>query len=279
MSSHFLHRVTKITSFMKVTKSLYTIGSTGYSRTIYVEGRPIPCKDVWLTGFGFSGKGIQVSCNIHAMVPEDILQEIQLKNQGEVFLNAMMTELTSERGTINLLSNVVDIGENSYDLTETLMGLVAAQLYHQNERPTYVCEAKDLRERTVQYLTELFKNVRLPVTLADSIDCFDLALRFLYPFVIIDGDKVYYTHPLIIGFLARQGKLDLLNYSGSALLIELVKLMEKIHDTIGSDMPIYTDPTMDAFRGTSKRSSIDELFSIQRRIVLYKTLHRAFDQA
>ena len=276
LSSHFLHRRTKITSFMKVTKSLYRISSIGNPTWVRVEGQSILCRHIVLTGFDFADDGIRVVRDIRAKIPEEIAQELEKKDPTAIFLNAMMTELKSELGTVNLLSNVVDIGEDSYDLTRTIMGLVAAQLYHETERPAFICSVEEFRKVTLRYLTELFRHIRLPVTLADSIDCFELALRALYPFIFADGEKIYYTHPLIIGFLARQQKLQLVDISSSSLLTDLIRLVEKVHDQSGSSMQVYIDPTMDSFKGNNKRDAVDELFSIQRRIMLYKALYKSF---
>jgi hypothetical protein len=276
-SSHFLHRATKITSFIKVTKSLYRITAIGNPRYLYVEGRLLPCTDVNLTGFNFSSGKVNVVKNIRAAIPEDVMQELSSKNLAEVFLNAMMTELRTERGAIHLLTNVIDVGESSFDLTETVIGLVVARLYNETDRPAVVCDVEELRQQTTSLLGELFRTIRLPITLADSINCFELSLQALYPFVIVDSGEVYYAHPMVVGFLASQGKLDTLRNDNKATMLGLLKLIEKIHDVKAREMEIYLNPVMDTFRGISKRKSMNELFSIQKRIMLYKYLYRGFN--
>lgn len=87
-----------------------------------------------------------------------------------------------------------------------------------------------------------------------------------------------FTHPMIIGFLARQGKLGVLNFDGHQLLVDLLNLLERTHDA-KHQMKIYLDPKMDEFRGANKKAAMDELFSIERRIRLYKCLHQSFSES
>src|SRR6266581_6252602 len=96
-SSHFLHRRTKITTLMKVTKSLYTIDAVGDFKRIYVEGRPIDCKELDLVGFSFEDDSIHVVRGIRAFAPaDDVIQDLgQKKDVRKCFLNAMMIELRS----------------------------------------------------------------------------------------------------------------------------------------------------------------------------------------
>lgn len=83
---------------------------------------------------------------------------------------------------------------------------------------------------------------------------------------------------MIISFLARQGKLNLLNFDNRKGLVDLLGLLERIHDA-KHEMQIYLDPRMDQFRGVNKKAMMDELFSIERRIRLYKCLHQSFSES
>jgi len=274
-SSHFLHRRAKITSFMKVTKSLYTVNSVGNPRQILVEGRPIDCKELNLVGFAISDGKVHDARGIRACVPVDMVEDLEHKDIRKCFLNAMLIELISELGKVNLLSNIVDIGESSFDLTATLLGIQVSQLYHESDRPCYVCTIEELRKNSLYLLRQLFKHISLPVTISDTVDNFQLALYSLYPFLVTDGNRVLFTHPMIMGFLARQGKLNLLNFGNRKSLIDLLNLLEKIHDT-KREMEIYLDSRMDEFRGENKKAAMNELFSIERRIRLYKCLYQSF---
>jgi hypothetical protein len=172
----------------------------------------------------------------------------------------------------------VEIGESLFDLTTTVLGMQVSQLYHASDRPTYVCPTEELRKNNLGLLGQLFKHIGLPVTISDSAHNFELALRMLHPFVVADGERVLFTHPMIVSFLARQGKLELLNYDNRKLLVDLLDLLEKIH-CAKHQMAIYLDPKMDEFRGANKKVVMDELFSIERRIRLYKCIHQSFSES
>ena len=275
-SSHFLHKRTKITSFMKVTKSLYAVNSIGDYKRIYIEGRSIDCKELDLIGFMFKGPHIYLDHGIKAFAPVDIIEDLeQKKDIRECFLNAIMIELRSELGRLNVLSDITDVGESSFDLTLTLLGLQISQFYFESDRPCYVCNIDELRQNITSLLKEVFKHIKLPATISDRIDNFEIAVRYLYPFLVCDDVRLMMTHPLVMGFLAHQGKLSLLDFSACHLLTDLLNLLEKIHAT-RRPMDIYLDPRMDMFRGESKRDSMNQLYSIERRIRLYKCLYRSF---
>lgn len=275
-SSHFLHRRMKITSFMKVTKSLYTVNSVGNHKRIHIEGRSVDCKELDLVGFTFKGPHVYVVHGIKAFAPVEAIEDLeQKKDIKKCFLNAMMIELRSELGRLNLLSDIIDIGESSFDLTSTLLGLQISQAYSKSDRPCYVCSVDELRKSTVSLLKEVFKHIELPITISDSIDNFEIAFRSLYPLLVFDEVHLMFTHPMVIGFLAQQGRLDLLDFSNRQLLTALLDLLEKIHATKRT-MEIYLDARMDMFRGESKRDSMNQLYSIERKIRLYKYLYRSF---
>jgi hypothetical protein len=277
-SSQFLHRRAKITSFMNITKGLYTITSIGNFRQAFVENRSIDCRELTLAGVTVSDDEIQVVNGIHALVPMDVVEDLEKKDLKTCFLNAMLIELRSELGRINLLSNVVEIGESMFDLVTTILGMQVNDLYHSSERPAYICNIDELREDNMELLRRLFKHIGLPVTISDSAHNFKLALRMLYPFVVPDGDRVLFTHPMLIGFLARQDKLKLMNFDNRKGLVDLLGLLERIHDA-KHEMQIYLDPRMDQFRGVNKKTMMDELFLIEKRMRLYKCLHQSFSES
>ncbi|MCP8318003.1 MAG: hypothetical protein H3Z51_14270 [archaeon] len=275
-SSHFLHRRSKVTCFMKVTKSLYIVNSVGNNKRIYIEGCSVDCKKLDLIGFTFRDGEIHVVSGIEAFAPVEAIEDLeQKKDIRKCFLNAMMIELRSEHGKLNLLSDIVDIGESSFDLIMTLLGLQISQLYSDSDRPCHVCGVDDLRKSTVSLFKEISKHIDLPVTISDSTDSFGLAFCSLYPFLVVSGKHIMFTHPMVIGFLAQQGKLNLLDFNNCQLLLDLLDLLEKIHAT-KRQMDIYLDSRMDMFRGISKRDSMNQLYSIERRIQLYKCLYRSF---
>lgn len=277
-SSHFFHRQSKITCFMKLTKSLYTVKSVGNYRRIHIEGRWIDCKELDLVGFTFQDGEVHVVSGIKAFAPVDTIEDLeQEKDVKKCFLNAMMIELRSELGRLNLLSDIIDIGESSFDLTATLLGLQINQLYFKSDRPCSVCSVDGLRKSTISLLKELIGYIDLPVTLSDSVDNFEFALHSLYPFLAVSDEHVMFTHPMIIGFLARQDKLKLLDSSNRKMLVDLLNLLEKIRDS-ERHMDIYLDSRMDMFRGANKKDSMSELYSIVRRIQLYKCLYRSFSR-
>jgi hypothetical protein len=277
-SSHFLHRRAKITSFMKITKGLFTITSVGNPRQVFVENHWIDCRELSLAGLTVSDDEIQVVTGIRALVPIDVVEDLEEKDIKKCFLNAMLIELRSELGKISLLSDVIEIGESMFDLVTTVLGKQVDDIYHSSERPAYICKTDELREDNLELLKELFKHIGLPVTVSDSAHNFGLALRMLYPFLVVDGDRVLFAHPMIISFLARQGKLNLLNFDNRKGLVDLLGLLERIHDA-KHEMQIYLDPRMDQFRGINKKAMMDELFSIERRIRLYKCLHESFSES
>ena len=275
-SSHFLHRRTQITTFMKVTKSLFTIRSIGNTKQIYVQGRSIECKEIDLVGFAFEDDNVREVKGIRSVVPVDIITELEKKDVRRCFLNAMMTELRSGTWRANLLSNILEIGESLFDLTSSLIGIQVDRLYHESDRPAYVCTMGELRKSTTQLLKQLFGLIDLPSTISDSVDHFGLALRSLYPFIIIEGEKVLFAHPIILGFLVQQGMLGLVTHRDDKAMADLLNLLEKIHDLHGSPMQIYIDPRMDRFKAGNKKESMYELLSINNRIALYKSLHQSF---
>jgi hypothetical protein len=275
LSTQFLHRRMKITSFMKITKGLYTITSIGIVRQVFVEHRSIDCRELTLEGITVSNDEIHVVHGITALAPMDGVADLEKANTKKCFLNAVLIELRSDLGRVNLLSNVVEIGESTFDLVTTLLGMQVHDLYYSSERTTYLCKVNELRVDNLELLRRLFQSIGLPVTVSDNAHNFELALRMLHPFLITDGESVLFTHPLIIGFLARRGKLNYLTFENRKRLVDLLELLEKIQDA-KNGMQIYLDPRINQFRGVNKRITTEELFLIERRMRLYKCIHQAF---
>jgi len=274
-TSHFLHRRAKITSFMNVTKALFTIGSMGRTRQVFIENHVIECREMNLIGLTLSGERLQITSGIRAWVPTEVAEDCEKRDFKKCFLNATLIDLVSEHGKISLLSNVVEIGESLFDLAATVLGMQVDQLYHTSDMPSYVCSTEELRKNNLDLLKQLFRHVGLPVTISDTAHNFELALQMLYPFVVADGDRVLFTHPMAISFLAHQDKLEVLASNNRKLLVDLLNLLEKVHDA-KHQMEIYLDPRMDQFRGGNKKAMMDELFTIERKIRLYKCLHQCF---
>jgi hypothetical protein len=277
-TSHFLHRRAKITSFMNVTKGLFTINSVAGTRRVFVENQTIECRQMDVVGLFVAGNTLEMVSGIQALVPTDVVEGCEMKDVKKCFLNATLIELRSAVGKISLLSNVVEVGESLFDLATTVLGMQVDQLYHSSDRPSYVGSTEELRGSNLDLLRQLFKHIGLPITVSDSAHNFELALRILYPFIVADGDRILFTHPMILSFLTRQAKQELLSYDNRKMLVDLLDLLEKIH-CARHPMTILIDPKMDEFGGVNKKAAMDELFQIERSIRLYKCLHRSFTEA
>ena len=199
---------------------------------------------------------------------------------SETFLNAVVLELNHKGLSFELLSVLSDIGASSYELTQTIISYAIMSRFYKGDYTTYVCELRELRDDFRRIMNQIGRHFNLPITVSDYIsNLFDLSLRSHSPMFLAHDEKIYYLHPLILGYLYSKGLTNLLKQEETRRkLLVIIKFFERV----SSEVPyisLYLDEALDIIaRSTSesKRELLSEIASLKREIRASKLLRKCF---
>jgi hypothetical protein len=280
-STHFLHSKTSIKYLLKVAKTLCLIDEIEGQTKIQIINRVIKTHKIRIRmlterdGTFFFMKSV-------AYVPDDVLNELlseQAQNKislSESFLNAIVLEVREKTNSFELLSVLSDIGASYFELTQTLIAYVLMKIFNSNDKITYVCDINELKATFNSVLNQIWKHIKLPLTISDMIGTFDSALESHYPIFITSKDQIYYLHPSAFSFLHSKRNFDLLfQKENNKNMVKFLNFLEKMSSEVPY-MKLYLNDTLDMFRGESKKELLFKLFELKRRIKISKLLQRCF---
>ena len=101
-SSHFLFTRDRISSFMKISKSLFLVEKIGYPQTVYIEQNKIETRQIELKGLN-ERDGHYYFDHFSALMDNDLANEIMLHpNPESLYINGMLVEI-KHSGKRNLI--------------------------------------------------------------------------------------------------------------------------------------------------------------------------------
>lgn len=278
--THFLHDRNSIKFIIKPAKTLCLIEDVGRSRRFDILGRTIKAyrTNVRVLTRGRSGLFFK---RLRVYLPQDVAEELRVREDlSKTFLNAVVLELKQKRRSFELLSVLSDIGASSYELTQTIISYAIMSRFYKGDYTTYVCELGELKDDFRRIMNQIGRHFNLPITVSDYIsNLFDLSLRSHSPMFLADDEKIYYMHPLILGYLYSKGLTNLLKQEETRRkLLVIIKFLERIRSEVPY-ISLYLDEALDIIaRSTneSKRELLSEIASLKWEIKASKLLRKCF---
>lgn len=277
-SAHFLHGSVAISSQVKISKSLYIIEKIGNVTQFSLEGKIM--EGAWVRMRGLARRN-----GNYQFMPFDAVVDMEITNQflskqklKESIVNGIVSEIKHRSGKQMLMYVVAEYVESSYDLITALIGIVANERYYSSHSLCEICTLDQLREDVYELYFDVRRDLDISTTVSDSMqNLFGWALRFMFPVIITEDQKVFFVHPLIWGFLQRwkiavDDDEELKRVVLSVL--SLLQLTEAKNFT-----KLYLDSNADylSAKGGRKHEIVRSIFQLAKEVRLAKTIKRVLD--
>lgn len=281
-STHFLHGRTAISSQVKIWKSLFIAREIGNSEKIQVEGKTI--EGIWLRLQGLAvERGQYFFKNTEVLVDIDLAsQMLPRENLGASFINGIVAEVRQREGpTIrrrSLMEIVADYGESYYDILTALIGILADAKYSEGKSIVDIGTLENLREQVHDLYVTLYRHLRVQPSLSEHLsNVFDVALRYVFPVLVIDGPNVLYVHPLVWSLLKKWDLIRKDQVLQTEILLHLLRLLKLSENE--PFMKLFLDENADYFAefGLKKSDLLRSVFELAKEIRLCKMTKEVLD--
>lgn len=289
-STHIFHTRDKITSIMKVAKSLYVIKKIiGPPKNIpVIEGQKLNCKLCYLNGLSKEGNSYFFT-EFPVLIEEELADKIiDSKKDNYGFINGMVTEVRQPRLTpygtslekIPILTVVQDYGESYSDLLQALIGIICMSRHTENKLVSFVGKLDDIKKEVTEIFHKIYLYVDLKTSVADIItNNFTDLVDSMFPLFVIDKDEVFYTHPLFITYLTKCGiTLETMEKDRKILTCFLRLADKSINENGNSSMNLYLSDEAEYLcsKGISKKEIFPDIGRISDIIKISKILKKMF---
>ena len=278
-STHFLHGRTRMSSQVKISKSLYVIKEIGNrTQKFELEGKIIEAVEVTLAGLN-EKNGDYFFWYFPAFVDMEIVNKMPKEKLGTSFVNGIVAEIIPWRKPkLSLMTVIVDLGESYYDILASLIGIIADMKYSNTDSVAKICTVDELRENVFNLYLDIHKKLKVPRTLSEMIsNSFDIALSSMFPVLIIDDQHVMMIHPLVWGFLKKWNLIGKDDNEQKQILVHLFTLMD-LPATAGFSK-IFLCDSAEFFekRGVNKYRLIKSIWHLGRDIRLCKMMRKTLE--
>lgn len=279
-STHFLHGRTRISSQVKISKSLYVIEEIGRLRKFELEGQTIDAVEVQLRGLA-ENNGNYFFAHFPAFLDGVIAEQIlRRENMKSSFINGIVAEIVQQGGRkLSLMTVVADYGESYFDILTALIGIVADMIYSTTDSVTEIGTVDDLRQKVFDLYLDIHRHLKVSPTLSETTsNSFEIALNSLFPCILTQEHQVMVVHPMIWGFLKKWNLLRTDSEEQSEILTRLLRLM-KLSDKI-SFMKLFLDDDAEFFGrlGVSKSNFIKSILQLIKDIRFCKMNRQVLEQ-
>lgn len=278
-SSHFLHGRGRISSQVKVAKSLYVIEEIGKLQTFLMEGKTIDAVSVVMRGLA-ENNGEYFFSSFPAFLDMELADKMISKTDLKTtFINGIVTEITSaDHNKISLMTVMAEQGESYYDLLGALIGIVADKKFSSLDSVGSIGTVDELREDVFNLYLDICRKLNITRTLSEAIsNSFDIALQTaMFPVLIISDHKVIFIHSLTWGFLKKWNLLSKNDVEQKEILINLIKIMELCESGTSR---IFLDDSAEYFskRGIHKFNFIKGVVHLVKDIQLCKMMKKKLE--
>jgi hypothetical protein len=141
-----------------------------------------------------------------ALLDADLADEIMVKSTAaSTFINGIVAEIRQSGGRRNsILTLKADYALSTYDIVQSLIGIVASRRYRNSAERSDIGEINDIRESVGNIYGDIEHHLVVPLTLSDTLnDLFGICLTQMFPLLVIDYNRVKVVDPLIWSFLRR----------------------------------------------------------------------------
>jgi len=236
--SHFLHTREKVTSVINIRKTICVVEELGRKSTVPLEGHMIECREAHLKILNMDGQSPSWEY-VTGLLDLDLSEEMSSRSNEFSFLNAIITDISSSGGRkFSILTVIADYGNSHFELLLSFIGIIAWSSFLRNTSVARLFSVMELKEKVYDLIIEAQHEVKLPYTLSNQVqNSFEIALRSLFPMLVLDSQSVLFMHPLCIGLLKSWNLLDK-NIFGEEFLKHFLNLLDE--STGLRSMRLYT---------------------------------------
>ncbi len=282
-STHFLHGSTKVSSQVKIAKSLYIVEEVRNPFSFFLEGKTIEGTYVRLKGLTMdNGKFFFQS--FPAMLDSELVEEILSKpNLGSSFINGIVAQVTQKSPgedqlkKRSLLTVVADYGEAYYDIILALTGMIVDSTFQTSDSLTAIGTLEDLSSQVLEAYRSICTMLNVERTLSEAVDnLFALVIDQMFPTVVENDGSLFYIHPLAWGLLEKWKLVSQDKARQKEILLHLCKLLQTSES--GSSMKVFLDKSCDYFQslGVNKSQFSRSVFQLADAISLIKTMRKVW---
>jgi hypothetical protein len=276
-STHFLFGRDRISSFVKISKSLFLVEKIGNPQTIPLEGKYIETRQIQVKGLT-ECNGEYFFDHFSALMDSELANEIMIRSNPEsLFINGMLADIKYSGGRRNsILTLRADYALSIYDIVQSLIGIVLSRKFNDPSNETHAEDIDSIREGVANIFNDIQKDVMMPSTISDNInDLFGICLTQMFPVLVIDSRRVREVHPLIWSFLKQWNLLKNDTDQQKLILLNLLRVMESCK----SFFSLSLSEEMEFFRkaGINKRELLKSILTLKRMIIAYKKFNYFFD--
>lgn len=280
-STHFLHGRTRISSQVKISKSLYVIDEIDKkSNLLELEGKNIEAVRVKLGGLAQGENGYYFAY-FPAYIDTEIANKmLQRENLSSSFVNGIVSEvLCPGRPRLSLMTVVADYGESYFDIIASLIGIIADKKYDEMNTVSEIGTVDQLREEVYNLYLDIHKKIKVDRTLSEIIsNSFDIALDSMFPILIVsENRKVMMIHPLVWGFLKKYNLVMQNEKEQKEILIHLLSIMNLQKTTGFSNLFLSDGAEYFSSRGINKYQFIRSILKLVKDIRLCKMMRNTLE--
>jgi len=278
-STHLLHGRTRISSQVKISKSLYVIKEIDDKpKKFEMEGKIVEAISVTLAGLS-EKDGSYFFSYFPAFIDGEIAKKIPRDSLGTSFINGVVAQVIQpKKPKLSIMTIIADYGESYYDILSSLIGITADKKYSLNETVADIGTVGELRENVFNLYLEINNKLKVSKTLSDTVsNSFDIALSAMFPIIVEEDQKLIMIHPLVWGFLKKWKLIGKDNAEQKEILINLVKQME-LSDK-GGFSKIFLSDSAEFFAGlvVKKAQFLRAVGRLAKDIRLCKMLRRVLE--
>jgi len=278
-STHFLHTRKRITTTVKVTKSLYVVDEIGHVQSVQIEGHILQCRQVMLRALT-EKDGQYFFAQHYALMDRELAEQIEAEGGlGKGFLNAMVSELQYTGGMrAEIMTLVADYINSYFELLQSLIGIVASRDYYRKKSVCSLGTLQELREKVFNAFLDIKRDVNLPHTVSDEVkNSFEIAVRSLFPLIVVDdNNNTFYTHPLLLGFIKQWHLFSADDNLNRERMIHLLRLLKCLASKKMMECFLSEDAEYFAKMGIQKMVFVKALMRTIKFIRMIKTIERSW---
>ena len=225
----------KMNTIYKLAKSIYVIDQLGTKEKITISGNEIEVynadvRGVWVDRMNF-GKSIKIKieASIYEKLSKNEHNEIPLLNGILMEIRSSKNKNIAEQKFEKILTVSASTILSYFDMICIVSGMLCYRTCINMNVISRISTAKGFQENVERICKDWIKEIKFSDSLSDKIDnVFQTAIDMLFPMIIVDDSSVYFTNPLIIGFLKKWDLISNSIETQKSTLLLLLPLLEKI---------------------------------------------------
>jgi len=223
----------KMNAVFKLSKSIYVIDKLGTKEKISVSGNEIEVynadiRGVWVDTlhFGRSFK-TKIEASIYDKLVEKEPDEIPLLNG--ILMEIRDSKSMAERKFERILTVSAGNMLSYFDMVQLVSGMLCYRTCRDMNVISRVSTAKGFQENVERICKDWTRELNFSGSLSDKIDnVFQTATDMLFPMIVFDDSSVYFTNPIVVGFLKKWNLVVNNIETQKSILLMLLPLLEKI---------------------------------------------------